>query len=143
MSIPPYDQNGNLPPGIHASTLVEIEARYGVPGMVRRARTENLKDFVGHIDAYAIGVYINGSYITKKRAPNDIDIALVLPNGFNPSSPTGRRIRAYQKMKDRYRLHIFAYELSEDDVGLRNMISDWRQDRDGNPKGIVYVEFTQ
>ena len=41
--IPPFDENGYLPPGIHPATLAEIEARFGQEPELRRAQMESLR----------------------------------------------------------------------------------------------------
>lgn len=71
--IPSLSVRGELPPGIHAATLDEIEAVFATTfrwrtlfGGLRRA-IQNLK---------AVGVrriFIDGSFVTTKAEPNDID----------------------------------------------------------------------
>ena len=38
--IPPFDERGNLPPGIHQATLDDIEARFGRESELRRVQIE-------------------------------------------------------------------------------------------------------
>ena len=41
--IPPFDEHGYLPPGIHSATLDEIEARFGQESEIRRVQMESLR----------------------------------------------------------------------------------------------------
>lgn len=41
--IPPFDEHGYLPPGIHPATLDEIEARFGLEPELRRVQMESLR----------------------------------------------------------------------------------------------------
>ena len=40
--VPPLDDNGYLPPGIHSATLDEIEMRFGLASEIRQAEMESL-----------------------------------------------------------------------------------------------------
>jgi hypothetical protein len=41
--LPPFDDNGRLPPGIHPATLSEIEERFGRASELRRVQLESLR----------------------------------------------------------------------------------------------------
>ena len=41
--IPPFNDDGYLPPGIHPATLEEIAARFGQESELRRAEMESLQ----------------------------------------------------------------------------------------------------
>ena len=69
--MPPFEEYGLLPPGVHWTFRDEFLQRFGTrrwrlrlaPGI--RAAIENLKD------AGCLTVYVNGSIITAKEVPND------------------------------------------------------------------------
>jgi len=76
--IPPFDENGYLPPGIHPATLDEIEARFGVESELRRVQMESLRwlaDLAWRLAA--VRIVINGSFVTDAYEPNDVDCALL------------------------------------------------------------------
>jgi hypothetical protein len=71
--IPPFNERGELPPGVHDTTLEEMEQtlgfnqkRRGMIGRLRRA----LKNLQG---SGVRRVYLNGSFTSRKPEPNDID----------------------------------------------------------------------
>jgi hypothetical protein len=41
--IPPFDEAGNLPAGIHPATLDEIDRRFGVQSELRRVQMESVR----------------------------------------------------------------------------------------------------
>lgn len=71
--IPAFDENGLLPPGIHWASWEEVADRFERTPWRRRLmaglRTamENLKN------AGCRTVYVDGSFVTDKEAPNDFD----------------------------------------------------------------------
>lgn len=78
MTIPPL-ANGVLPPGTYPATLGEIGAAFDQPGSsTRPALNEALRHAATLIwsgDVTAI-LYINGSYVTDKLDPLDVDMAI-------------------------------------------------------------------
>ena len=85
--IPPFEENGYLPPGIHRATLDEIEARFGREPEIRRVQMESLRWLVDLAKrAGAERLVINGSFTTDANEPNDIDCVLLIPDGieFDP-----------------------------------------------------------
>src|SRR5271154_347960 len=71
--IPSFDENGNLPPGVHLATLDEIEERF-VRNKHRRALFDGLQSLVQELkQANCARIYVNGSFITNKERPNDYD----------------------------------------------------------------------
>ena len=138
--IPDFNKNGNLPPGIHYATIEQVLERYNRPRYgARLTCSTSLKLFFSIVIKFAMGFYINGSYITSKIAPSDIDIALVLPDDIGYDSDYVRQLNRLEK--ERKDLHVFPYRVNGDSARLHNMVEFWCRDRDGNPKGIIYVEI--
>ena len=83
MPIPPLDQNGFLPAGVHDCTLEEIKTRFG--SFQRSDRRPNLLQKLEALVAemrsarFARCLLVDGSFVTAKPDPNDIDLVLVLP----------------------------------------------------------------
>ncbi len=81
--IPPYNENGYLPPGIHPATLEEIAVRFGQESELRQVEMESLRWLVDL--AWRSGVQrivVNGSFITDKLEPNDVDCVLLIGSDF-------------------------------------------------------------
>ncbi len=77
--IPPFDDSGCLPPGIHPATLAEIEERFGRPSELRRAQMESLRRMVELAARAGVErIVLNGSFVTDIMEPNDVDCVLLL-----------------------------------------------------------------
>lgn len=71
--IPPFNDDGNLPPGIHWSSWEDIEKRFGG----NKKRQQLLNGLHAALNALQKAgcetVYLNGSFVTKKESPPDFD----------------------------------------------------------------------
>jgi hypothetical protein len=80
--LPQLNEQGLLPPGIHDATLEVIENRFGAFRVSdQRVRLmAQLSEFVEEARrcAVVVGVIVDGSFITSKQEPNDIDVILLL-----------------------------------------------------------------
>jgi hypothetical protein len=87
MPIPALNPEGVLPAGVFDCTLLEVRARFGTfSGSDRRVW------LFGRLDELALAMrssglfealIIDGSFVTAKAAPNDIDLIAVLRRGHN------------------------------------------------------------
>lgn len=81
--IPPFNEHGYLPPGIHPATLDEVAARFGSESELRRVQLESLGWLLDLARrAGVLRVVINGSFTTEVFEPNDVDCVLLIGPGF-------------------------------------------------------------
>ncbi len=83
MKIPALQTDGLLPPGLYLAGLQEIEERFGKSTRKRAMLYSRLKMFV--ILAQHCGasrVFVNGSFVTQKPEPGDIDVVIWLGKEF-------------------------------------------------------------
>jgi hypothetical protein len=81
--IPPFDDSGRLPPGIHPATLAEIDARLGQMSELRRVPMESVRWMINLARrAGVLRVIWNGSFVTDIIEPNDVDCVLLIGPGF-------------------------------------------------------------
>jgi hypothetical protein len=80
MPVPEFEPGGCLPPGIHAATLAEVRARFGVGSVARERQGELLRLVVEAAKEYPTikRVLVWGSFITAKAEPNDLDYSLIV-----------------------------------------------------------------
>ena len=85
MLLPPFENTGDLPAGLHRAPLREVLARFGA-GTARRqevaARLLRVYESARATDGLARFI-IFGSFVTSKPDPNDVDIILVMRDDFD------------------------------------------------------------
>lgn len=142
LPIPPLQSN-YLPKGIYDCTIEEIKDRFGTNEM----RTEligNLSDYVGEIQKIGIRgwIIVNGSFVTSKDEPGDIDMILVVEDQsmLAPMNSQIRAIISQGYVKDKFKLHLFiAFPGDKTEEKLTNMFSGVREDPN-TKKGLLKVE---
>lgn len=76
--IPDFDEQGYLPAGVHPASLDEIEGRFGRQSEVRQVQMESLRWLVELAKKAGVQrLVINGSFVTARLEPNDVDCALL------------------------------------------------------------------
>lgn len=85
--IPPLNDLGFLPPGLHRATLTEVEARFGSGSELRRVQMESVRWMVDlAVRAGVRRIVLNGSFVTDIIEPNDVDCVMLIGRGF-PTDP--------------------------------------------------------
>lgn len=80
MPVPPLTREGLLPVGIHDATLDEIGEAFGKANDARAGLFASLTAFCGELAVFGSlikGVYVDGSFVTSKPVPGDIDLVVV------------------------------------------------------------------
>ena len=79
MPIPQIQNDGFLPPGIHASSMTEVVVRFGAPEQ-RAKLALILQSVVAAASRYtsAKRVLVWGSYVTSKAEPADLDYSIIV-----------------------------------------------------------------
>jgi hypothetical protein len=73
--IPEFANDGNLPPGVHVATWNEIVNRFGRTAKRRQLLAGLEVALVPLREAGCRRLYLNGSFVTDKAEPGDIDVA--------------------------------------------------------------------
>ena len=130
--IPPFDESGFLPRGIHCATLAEIEARFGRASELRRVEMESVCWLVDlAVTAGAARIVLNGSFVTDIMEPNDVDCVLLFIAGGRRDAAAFREIQGGLPFLD------VAIVNQEDFDKMVNKV--FASDRHGTPKGMVEV----
>jgi hypothetical protein len=144
--IPPLDENGYLPVGVHECTLAEIREQFGSfrhsdrrPQLFRRL-VEFLEELrLAHL---ASSLLIDGSFTTSNLQPNDIDLVLVLSAEHDLTadlSPIQYNLLSKRRVQRRFGFDIVA--VRDGTLELDEAIAFFAQIR-GEPerrKGILKV----
>lgn len=135
--------DGLLPPGTHDATMSEIELQFG-PNPHRRNLIQQLRRLVALARrlGFVREIYVDGSFVTGRTDPNDIDIVLGIEDLPNPSDPLNvrertLRVRALRRVGGSA-LQVFPFPL--DDWKFSDMLEFFQTERPedgGREKGIV------
>jgi len=81
--IPALQENGFLPPGLHPADLDEIWERFGHISERRRmlfSRLRTFAEFARYVGA--LRMFVDGSYVTAKTNPEDVDVVIWVGEKF-------------------------------------------------------------
>jgi hypothetical protein len=143
--IPQFRPDGSLPAGVHDASWTEIVERFGgTPG--RRELLQKLRRGLDNLRIAGVPwVLIDGSFVTLKPDPNDVDgcweynrgIDLVkLDSAFLLGSIADRH-----RLKERYGMDFFIAGIIEGGTG-QPFSEFFQTGRDGRRKGIVRLDLT-
>jgi len=112
--IPALGTGGLLPDGIHECTIAEISEAFGrFQESDRRQRlTRQLLAYVEELKSAGVAKHliINGSYVTSKAKPADIDLLLVLKDDVrltDPVPPFQYNVRSKKYIKRHFEFDFF------------------------------------
>jgi hypothetical protein len=140
---PPFDEAGELPPGIHRATLQEVLERFGQGSVQRRAVSGRLKRVyelaasTGQVARFVVF----GSFVTAKQDPNDVDVILLMDDGFELATLTGEAALVFQHMEANAHFGASVFWTSRCAAvgGEQAMIEYWQLRREGGQRGIVEI----
>jgi len=143
--IPEFDENGNLPPGVHFCDWQEFVERFG-KNDTRRRMIAGLQLAMTQLTAAGCRtIYINGSFVTIKPNPQDFDACYdnetVDIDYLRINAP--RLLNHYDRagQKAKYRGEIFPSQQAIGNYGI-NSFELFQRDRQQNVKGIIAIDLT-
>lgn len=148
MPIPPLDADGLLPVGIHDCTLEELRERFGTFQTTdqRRRLCERLEALVreAKLSGVAMHIVVDGSFVTGKAVPNDIDLIIVVPKGHDFDAKLGAlayNVVSRGQVWRRFRFDmVLAEEGGKDLAGYVDFFSKVR-DRPDCRKGLLRIKL--
>jgi hypothetical protein len=148
MPIPPLNDHGLLPPGIHPCSLQEIEVRFGrFQANDRRPRLwAAFREFVREVKSteIALVLLINGIFVTAKSSPEDIDLILVVVEEHDFQSDLSQaeyNILSAQRVRRRHQLDLLVARAGSDQ--LQRYLTLFQQVRlePDKTKGILKLDL--
>jgi hypothetical protein len=139
LQIPPFMENGNLPPGIHVASLGDIERRF-TQTPHRKSLFDGLVRLAIHLkEAGCKTLYLDGSYVTRKETPADYD-AVWDPTGVSAKiDPDLLRRNKLPERKQRYLGDVFVHV---PEFGGFDHLKEFQLDKgDRSPKGIIKIDL--
>jgi len=111
MPIPSLDEHGFLPAGVHECTLDEIKAKFGA-----FQRSDRRPQLFARLEAFlseakasglVVSVVVDGSFVTAKHEPNDIDLIVVVASQHSFETDLSPAQYAVLSKRRVYRRHAF------------------------------------
>jgi hypothetical protein len=91
MTIPDFRDDGLLPLGVHKATEAEVRERFGQSNLRRIDLMDRLSRWLALARIVTAQRFlVDGSFVTAKAEPNDVDCACWLPRDFEQQYEWGR-----------------------------------------------------
>lgn len=143
MEWPSFNQQGDLPPGVHRAHLSQVLDHFG-QGSLRRQimgrrleRIYRLAAATGHLARFVV----YGSFVTTKANPGDVDVFMLMAPGFDLDRLSRDEGAIFHHMvaHDYEGASIFWSCRSSLLGSEEELIEHWQLKRDGTKRGIVEV----
>ena len=138
--IPEFNQYGYLPAGIHNATLAQVKQRFGSGRAERREIFQGLQSLVNVLRTQRKTVaqlQVDGSFVTDKGCPQDVDCIVVVTKDFDFASPAAQQLLHAQEL---FHTHLFTF-IEHDQRRYRELLRFFGHDRDGMSKGLLEVKL--
>jgi hypothetical protein len=140
-AIPPYRADGYLPEGLYLASEADVLFRFGTASRRRRRLALRLRRWIEL--ARSVGgrrLLIDGSFVTAKDEPDDIDAVLLLPSDYREQVEQGipAALELEGMLLTRRPEELFA---AEDETDWNEWVAFFSRTResDGRHKGLVEV----
>jgi hypothetical protein len=142
-SLPLLGKDGDLPPGIYRTTLLETLLRFGkgsrrrVAVALRLERIYRVAAGTGQLARFVIF----GSFISTKREPADVDVFLLMEDTFDLGQQTGetRILFDHAAAQAHFGASVFWLRRLAALGGEDDTIAGWQIKRDGTRRGIIEI----
>ena len=143
LAIPQFRPDGYLPDGVYLASEAETLFRFGSANRKRRGWAIRLRHWINL--ARQVGArrfLVDGSFVTAKAQPRDVDAVLLLPPDFEDQVERADEaaLELEAMLLTRFPEEIFA---AEDETDWNDWIEFFGRTReaDGRRKGLVEVEL--
>ncbi|MFJ8626256.1 DUF6932 family protein [Kitasatospora sp. NPDC093550] len=142
LSLPSLNPSGLLPPGDHEASWNELDRAFGT-NFKRKDLMVNLHHTVKSlVDLGVTEIYIDGSFVTAKERPRDVEVIYVPPSGADTSTWGLFSFGQHEMLKRMHKIDLWPYPSPQPTVTGWVTIKDFfSTDRDGTPKGIIRLNL--
>jgi hypothetical protein len=144
MSLPEFNEYGDLPEGSHPASLAEVIARFGSGTAQRMAVTGRLHRIYQLATATRCldRLVVFGSYVSDENEPNDIDVILVMRNEFRSEDCPPESLVLFDHTRADAELGASIFWVRPDMLlgePLEHFLAFWQTKRDGGRRGVVEI----
>ena len=132
-----------LPHGLYDASLPEIRRVFGF-SVRRESLIDGLEQYLRVWDRHRVleSVIIDGSFVTAKHEPDDIDL-LVVPANDRVSGPAFTRLAqelepSWEEFREQFGCDPYLVDGSDTEI-YRQRLSFFSTDHDGNVRGLLRV----
>ena len=143
--LPPFNNTGDLPPGIHVATWSEVEQRFGMDSATRMrnlAKLKHLYELASRTGKLA-RFLLFGSFVSEVANPRDIDVVLVMTADFKLEQIPRecQTLFSHPDAEARFGASVFWVRegMLPEDL-MREFLETWQMKRDGTKRGIVGIK---
>lgn len=144
MTVPPLNDNGDLPVGVHAATWSEMEIRFGSnsPARIRAFYKLKLLHKLASLTGRLTRFLVFGSFVSDTAEPRDVDVVLIMAVDFKIEEcpREAKTIFDHADADAKFGASVFwlregmlSQELMKDFFGV------WQTRRDGKQRGMLEV----
>lgn len=140
-SIPAFREDGYLPVGVYRASEAEITFRFGTSNKRRRRLALRMRRWVQLCrNIGALRLLVDGSFVTRKSEPDDLDAVVLLPKDFDEQIMQGNEsaVELEEMLLTRRPEELFAAEDQADWLEWVEFFSRTRE-FDDRRKGLVEV----
>ena len=136
MPLPALRADGTLPPGVYQASLDEVFAAFPATTPQRVALNNALAFCIATIQRLSLAnqIALDGSYLTSKTDPGDVDLAVLMPGMYQLA---GEQRFAAEGINVQLLDIQFAHNL----LDFQGWLTFFSTARDGTSKGVVVVTF--
>ncbi len=143
MPLPKLTDSGELPLGVHPTSLEETLERFAVGHSQRIAVGERLERIyrlaaaTGHLARFVIF----GSFVTDKPEPKDVDVFLVMDDSFDGDKLQGELALLFDHAAAdvHFGASVFWVRRLATLGGEKLMVEYWQVKRGGGQRGIIEI----
>jgi hypothetical protein len=145
MPLPEFNELGDLPEGIHEATLTEVIVRFGA-GTAQRIEVSGRLQRISQL-ALATGqldrLLVFGSYVSNVTDPNDVDVILVMRNGFRSEDCPADAAVLFDHARANDEMGASIFWVRPDMLlgePIEEFLAFWQTKRDGRKRGVVEIK---
>jgi hypothetical protein len=146
--IPAFNEHGCLPEGIYDCTMEEAAERFGVfQSSDRRPRLwARFTEFIRQLKegGFVDTVIVDGSFVTAKPAPSDVDLVLIVASSHDFSAdlpPAHYGLLAQRRVRRRFGFDIVVVKDGSENIELAIAFFQQVKQRPGVKKGILRIRL--
>ena len=146
MSIPEFNDDGNLPEGIHLADEVEFIQRFARNSARRKWLGERLQELFSlvKLTGKLERIFVWGSFVSTKESPNDIDLLFIMSSDFQIEDVPERCRILFDHVRARvsFSADVFWAKSSIGEDTLNIWLDTYQTTKDFNRRGIVEVRLS-